>query len=97
MQLTENQLNNILASVNSVFPESKVYLFGSRAKGTARQFSDCDLAIQADEKLKLNHLAQLEEIFAESDLPFKIDLIDLQRVSEEFQQHILETGELLTS
>lgn len=41
-------INGFLKLINSEFPLSGVYLFGSYANGTAREYSDIDLAIVSD-------------------------------------------------
>jgi len=65
-----------------------VYVFGSRAKGTARKVSDLDLAIDAHRKLTLSEEIALKEAFDESDLPMKVDIVDLHSVSESFKEMI---------
>lgn len=65
---------------------SQVWVFGSRAKQTAREYSDLDIAIDTDsKKLTLEMLATLAEDFEESDLPYKVDLVDLNTVDESFK------------
>ncbi len=62
------------------------YVFGSRAKGTARALSDLDLCYKGpvDER----GISRLIEAFEESDLPFTVDLVDLNRCSPEFRSMI---------
>jgi len=64
----------------------KFYAFGSRAKGTARELSDLDLAFS--DEIPLNILANLDEEFTESDLPFKVDIINLNNISPAFYETI---------
>lgn len=66
----------------------EVIAFGSRVKGTARQFSDLDVLLNAPTPLSYAALAEAEELLAESDLPFSVDLLDKQRVTAEFLQRI---------
>ena len=66
-----------------------VFAFGSRANWTAKQSSDLDLAMDGfgmklDKKIKSN----LEDAFEESDLPYKVDVVDLNSVSESFREAI---------
>jgi type I restriction enzyme S subunit len=67
---------------------SKVWVFGSRTTGRARRYSDLDLAIDAGRLLALDELAILGEAFSESDLPYRVDLIDWQAIDERFRQLI---------
>ena len=69
-------------------PDREVWCFGSRAKGTARRYSDLDLAILGDERLDLALRATLREDFSESDLPFKVDVVDWAATQPYFQEII---------
>jgi predicted nucleotidyltransferase len=60
------------------FPKEKIYLFGSRAKGTASIYSDYDIAIESDNPLK-NKLTMIKSLIEESSIPYKIDLIELSK------------------
>lgn len=58
--------------------------------------SDLDLAIDVGRELTLNERRSLEEAFAESELVFKVDVIDFQQVDNEFQTLIKRTGNAWT-
>lgn len=68
--------------------EYEVWVFGSRAKKTARPFSDLDLVIMSEQPLPLSLFAQVEMAFSESDLPYRADLLDWATTSAEFRQII---------
>lgn len=78
----KKMVNSILASV----PHHQFYVFGSRVKGTAKPFSDLDLAV--NDVLSTRERSQLEMLFEESDLPFKVDIIELPKISGSFKEHI---------
>lgn len=65
-----------------------VHVFGSRAGGRPKQWSDLDLVLEAPAALPLELLAALAEAFDCSDLPWKVDLVDRNAVSAEFGQLI---------
>jgi type I restriction enzyme S subunit len=69
-------------------PDSAVWAFGSRATGRAKPYSDLDLAISGDKPLGIDLTAQLTEAFAESDLPYKVDIVDWSTASERFRKAI---------
>ena len=69
-------------------PQNAVWAFGSRAKWTAKPFSDLDLAIITDQALDWSDSAALADDFSESDLPFKVDLVDWAATSEAFRKII---------
>lgn len=69
-------------------PDREVWAFGSRAKWTAKEFSDLDIAIIGDKPLSIALTADLREAFQESALPFKIDIVDWANITPSFQQVI---------
>lgn len=66
-------------------PDTQVWAFGSRATGTARRCSDLDLALEADGPLGLAVLADVAGALSESDLTYKVDVIDLRSVDPAFR------------
>ena len=69
-------------------PHYDVWAFGSRAKRTSKPFSDLDLAVMTTEPLALGLHAALVEQFSESDLPWKVDVVDWASTSEVFREMI---------
>jgi predicted nucleotidyltransferase len=65
-----------------------VHVFGSRANGGARRYSDLDLALEWDRPLGIALLGAIAEALSESDLPFKVDLLDLHTVEPAFRVRI---------
>ncbi len=55
----------------------KVYLFGSRAEGKNTPHSDIDLAFESNQNIN-KKLSQLKYILEESNLPYKVDIVDLK-------------------
>jgi predicted nucleotidyltransferase len=68
------------------YPSLSVLLFGSRARGSGRKYSDIDLGILGAEKLKLSQWAELKELVENhtADLPFTFDVVDLGRADRDF-------------
>ena len=71
-------------------PDREVRVFGSRVTGRARTLSDLDLAIMGEAPLPPGVTAALAEAFSESDLPFKVDLVEWATISSQFRQIIGE-------
>jgi len=69
-------------------PHTALWAFGSRARFAAKPYSDLDLAIIDTRPISLSALAALEHDFTESDLPFKVDLIDWAATSDSFREII---------
>jgi predicted nucleotidyltransferase len=71
----------------------RIYLFGSRAKGSYTERSDIDIAVLSDKDISFE-LALLREIIENSNLPQTVDVIDLNTVDSEFREQILKEGVL---
>jgi predicted nucleotidyltransferase len=69
-------------------PAVKVWVFGSRATGRARRYSDLDLAIDAGRPLTLDETASLADAFSESDLTCRVDVVDWHAIDDRFQRII---------
>ena len=64
----------------------KVWVFGSRANWTTKDSSDLDLAVEGAASLDHGVMVGLEIAFEESDLPYTVDVVDLNTVSLTFRQ-----------
>ena len=73
-----------------------VFAFGSRVSGTPRPDSDLDLMLRAQTKTGAATLGQLKEDFENSDLPYKVDLVDEAVMSEDFRRKIAKDLEPVT-
>lgn len=76
---------NIVKDILGKYPYT-FYVFGSRAKKTARRFSDLDLCYK--ENIPSVVVSKIVGEFEESNLPFKVDLIDWNHCTPEFQKQI---------
>ena len=80
----------VLNILRANFPASaKIWVFGSRATGRARRYSDLDLAIDIGRPMTLDETAALAEAFSDSDLPYRVDLVDWQEVDSRWRQKIM--------
>jgi predicted nucleotidyltransferase len=62
----------------------RVFVFGSRAKGTTKRFADLDLAFDMGSPLTRQEQLDLADKFEESNLSYKVDIVDLHTVSKSF-------------
>jgi type I restriction enzyme, S subunit len=69
-------------------PLYTIWAFGSRATWKAKPYSDLDIAILTQQPLDWSESAALSEDFAESDLPFKVDVVDWAVTSAAFRKII---------
>ena len=88
LDLDLEQLDEIRRILSTHIPEITVWAFGSRVSGKARNYSDLDLALITTEPLSLSLKADLVACFEESDLPFKVDLVDWASASDKFREII---------
>ncbi len=86
IDLTPEDLALVQKILRDGLPEAaRVWVFGSRAKGTTKRASDLDLAIDAGSPLPFSVTARLNGVFDETPLAFSVDLADLHAVSPEFR------------
>lgn len=78
-------------------PQYEVWAFGSRAKWTAKEYSDLDLCIVSDKPLSFSVLGAIGEDFSESDLPWKVDVVDWATTSPSFRKIIERNKVILKS
>lgn len=68
---------------------AKFYVFGSRAKGIYKEYSDIDIAVDLkDKKLSPEILGKILTEFEDSTLPYEVDVVDLNSVDEDFKKLI---------
>ena len=70
-------------------PDVNVWVFGSRANWTAMDSSDLDLALEGDSKLGRKTMVALEDAFEDSSLPYTVDVIDLNGISDSFRRIVV--------
>lgn len=83
--ITPEQWQIVSVILQKHVPDKEVWAFGSRATHTEKPYSDLDLAIISDTGLTLSLLAAIEHDFSESDLPFKVDVVDSAAISPAFR------------
>ena len=69
-------------------PGTPVWVFGSRATGKARRYSDLDLALEGEAEMSIDDLGALKDALSDSDLPFTVDLVDLRVADPVFRARI---------
>jgi predicted nucleotidyltransferase len=97
IDLAPEYLEKVRATLRQHVPQCEVRAFGSRVSGTAKKYSDLDLAVVCSGKLSNDPLSRLKEAFEESELPFRVDVLDWHATSPEFQKVIEKQFEVLQS
>lgn len=90
-------LNTVRSIFAQIEPAIEVVAFGSRVRGDNHKYSDLDLAIQFPNTLegqaRTRAMTLMDLAFKESELPFSVDLLDLDSVNSDFKELILRTGQ----
>lgn len=95
MDLKPKHVRIVKDILSQYVPEATVYAFGSRVRLTAKRHSDLDLVIMGKEAIPIQQMNLLEEAFADSDLPFRVDVMDWHLISDNFREHIANCRELV--
>lgn len=85
--LLQKQIKNMAFSVLPA--DSKIGFFGSRVKGSPSKFSDVDLVVLGKTKFPGHVLELVREKMEKSLLPYRVDVVDLNSVSENFRKNII--------
>ena len=85
IDLSTVQLTTVQAILTSNVPGVPAFLFGSRATGRAKKYSDVDIALMPVQPLNWLVLADLREAFETSNLPVTVDVIDWSAASPGFR------------
>ena len=68
----------------------KIWIFGTRARGDHKQFSDIDLLIELPKDISSSRLmGAVKDDLENSRLPFKVDLVQVQDLAESYRAGVL--------
>lgn len=90
-------LQQIKRIVQEILPESKIFLFGSRAKGTGNLYSDYDLMVVTkknyDVREKIPICSAINKALSKSGIPSDILLNSEEevKIKKELHGHIVRT------
>lgn len=93
--IEEEQLEIVKQILKKHVPNAQIRIFGSRYKHTNKEYSDIDIAILEKEKMSLKKYSEIKEDFEESNLKYRVDLVDWNTISEEFKKIIEDGYEIL--
>lgn len=82
----------ILKALNYHFPNAKIYLFGSRARGIYQEGADVDIAIDIGRPIELHEMYRARVTMENLIIPLKVDLVDMYVVPKELYETILKEG-----
>ena len=95
--VSESDMKIITEILRSHISNGEVRAFGSRYKWTSKDYSDLNIAVAHYDKksMPIMKLAEIREEFGESELPYKVDVLDYWGISSEFQAVIDEGYEVI--
>lgn len=96
INITDKERDIILSILNANLDYNEVRVFGSRITNRFHRSSDIDLAIMRDIPIDDTTLGLLMIEFADSDLPYKVDILDFSKTSGFFKEIINSNYEVLS-
>lgn len=69
---------------------TQIFVFGSRATGKNRPFSDIDIGIISSRSLDANTQLNIQDELDESDIPYRVDVVDFSKVDNKFKEIALQ-------
>ena len=83
-----DHLRYLLDQIELYIPNAAVWAFGSRVTWSHRPTSDLDLAVHCDKQTAKKDIPKLNEVLHESDIPFKVQVLDFNRLPANMQANI---------
>lgn len=88
IQLTPAQHAEVQTILRRHLPDVQAWVFGSRATGRARPFSDLDLLLTQPPSLSWDQRARLRDDFEASELPFRVDLLEAEQLKGAWAERV---------
>lgn len=96
IDISLEQYQILITLLKQYLPNTEVWAYGSRVKGTASSNSDLDL-VTFTSPAQQSAIFDLKEAFEESDLPFRVDLFSWDEIPEQFRKNITKDKVLLSN
>lgn len=90
VDIEKKYLDQVKSIINSVLQNDtlKIYVFGSRATGKAKKYSDLDIALKSNTKIDSEKMSKLAIELENTTIPYEIDIIDLNNITDSFKKCI---------
>jgi predicted nucleotidyltransferase len=82
--------DKIIKIIEMFYPNAKIYLFGSYARGDALRGSDIDVAIDNGEPIDIVVKSQIRTMMEALNLVQRVDVVDFQSVPKALKENILK-------
>jgi len=77
----------LFSLLEQYLPNTTIWAYGSRVAGNARPWSDLDLVVFSDTEQK-KQIFSLKEALEESNLSFRVDLLEWDSLPDNFRENI---------
>lgn len=88
LDLTDDHRALLRRLIEATVPGARVAVFGSRATGRARPFSDVDLLVVEPTRLTWQQRTALLDALEASTLPFRVDVVEAGAVPADMLRRI---------
>jgi len=97
IHISEKEMGMVTKILRFYAPNCDVLVFGSRYKGNHRDWSDLDLAfIRLDgSSMDWEQRSELAHAFSFSNIPYKVDIIDYNGLSDKFRKFVDSGNEII--
>lgn len=92
IDISKDNLEIVLSILKKFVPNSEIRVFGSRYNGTSKKYSDLDIAIVSDKELDWELISDIKESFQDSDITFRVDVLDWNNTEDYFKKIIIDKG-----
>jgi len=92
MNILPSDKKELIAIIKKHLPNTRIYLFGSRARSASNPGSDIDIALDNNKPIDWSILGSIKEEIADSNILLFVDVVDIHDVSDEFKKQITRDG-----
>ena len=91
MDKLERIINDLVYVLVEKLQPERILLFGSRAKGENKSYSDIDLAVELNQNLDLRLKRKIKELIEDISGMYSVDIVYLNECSENCElPHLIE-------
>ena len=87
INITPRDRDILYSLLNKYLPDTDIWAHGSRVSGNAKPWSDLDLIVFTGSDQKIG-LSMLKEALEESNLSFRVDLLEWDYLPDNFKANI---------
>ena len=68
---------------------ARLWVFGSRARGDFKEFSDIDILFELSQELPPGFLGEMKDRLEKSRLPIKVDLVNASDLADAYRSQVM--------